>query len=280
MDLSDSKTETLGQACWGMIITMGGHRFAARVALGMIGCLASASAAARVRIGGSLALTQDDVFRGISWTCGGPAAQADLHLRLSGLPSGSTLFGGVWGSAGLRNSPCGATRELDPYAGYSMSLNSAWFVSLRYIHYGFPGGTRLNPDLAGARYDYDEVNGTLAYQGRLFLVLAWTPDAIRYANNPYAYDAEAIERNRSAYSFGAQWLQPLGSWLNLSASAGYDTILDPSGTGYGFWSVGLLHSSGPWQLTVAYFRTDRRATQLFGRAAAGGRIAASLLWRF
>ncbi len=264
---------------------MGASRIVSLVALGMIGGLASAPAEARVRIGGSVALTQDDVFRGISLTCGGPATQADLHLRLSRLSSASSLFAGVWGSAGLRSSPCGATRELDPYAGYSTSLSSAWAVSLRYIHYGFPGGTRLNPDLTGERYDYDEFNGTLAYRERVFLVVAWTPDAIRYAYNPYASNADAsnadaITRNRSAYSYGAQWLQPLVSWLSLSASAGYDTILDPSGTGYGFWSVGLSHSFGPWQLTVAYFRTDRRATRLFGSATAGGRFAASLLWRF
>ena len=258
---------------------MGGHRASTRVTACLISGLAAIRCHAAIRGGGSIALTGDDVFHGISWTCGEPAAQADLHL-LTDLAGASSVFAGVWGSAGLGSSPCGATRELDPYAGYSKALSPDWSVSLRYTHYGFPGGTDLKLYRAGARYDYDEIDTSLAFQDQFFLTAAWTPDAIRYAGSRYAGYEKAITRNRRAYAFGLEWLQPLGRWLGLSVGAGYDTVLDPTGRGWNYWSAGLSHTAGPWQLSVSYFRSAGKAARLFGAQAAGARVAVSLLWRF
>ncbi|MGH8227828.1 MAG: TorF family putative porin [Steroidobacteraceae bacterium] len=80
-----------------------------------------AACPAAVNVGGSLALTQDDVYRGVSETCGHPAVQADLHIRDRGTAY-LAAFAGVWGSAGLSGYPCGRARELDIYAGYSLAL--------------------------------------------------------------------------------------------------------------------------------------------------------------
>ncbi len=112
---------------------------------------------------------------------------------------------------------------------------------------------------------------------RLFLTLSWTPDALRYER----YEGAArTEQDRSAFAYAVEWQQPLVSWLSLTAGAGYDRMVDPFGTGYGFWSVGLTHASGPLEIDVGYFRTAARASRLFGRESAGGRVSATLLWRF
>lgn len=232
--------------------------------------------AATVAPGGSVAVTADDVYRGISQTCGHPAAQADLHLNAQG-SSDWAAFAGVWGSAGLSGSPCGSAKELDAYAGYNLMLNPDLSATFTYTHNGFPGGGYGNPHISGQRYDYDQLGMSWGFRERLYLTAAWTPDALRYKWYEGAlYDL----KDRSAFAYGAEWRQPLVSWLSLTAAAGYDQMADPFGTGYGFWSLGLTHAAGPLQLDFAYFRTAERAVRLFGPDSAGGRVSATVLWRF
>ena len=231
---------------------------------------------AAVDAGGSLALTADDVYRGVSQTCGHPAAQADVHLREHGT-SAWAAFAGVWGSAGLSASPCGSARELDAYAGYSLALSTGVSATFTYTHYAFPGGGYGNPHLSGERYDYDQLGMSWDFLDRLYFTLAWTPDAVGYE---YYRGTRRTEQNRNALAYGMEWQQPLSSWVSLTAGAGYDRMVDPFGTGYGFWSVGLTHVAGPWELNVAYFRTSTRATRLFRDESAGGRLSATVLWRF
>ena len=242
-------------------------------------CLLSlwpAACPAAVGAGGSLALTADDVYRGISQTCGHPAAQADAYLREQGA-AGWAAFAGVWGSAGLSASPCGAARELDAYAGLSLALSTEVSATLTYTRNAYPGGGYGNPHLSGQRYDYDQLGMSWDIMGRLYLTFAWTPDALRYQR----YEAFLAERqDRSAFAYGAQWRQPLASWVSLTAGVGYDRMADPFGTGYGFWSLGLTHAVGPLELDLAYFRTADRAVRLFGPDSAGGRVSATVLWQF
>jgi len=235
-----------------------------------------AACRAAIDAGGSLAVTADDVYRGVSQTCGHAAAQADVHVRERGA-SYWALFAGVWGSAGLSDSPCGSAKELNLYAGYSLALTASLSTTLTYTRYAFPGGGYGNPRLWGERYDYDQLAMSWSLWERVYLTLAWTPDALGYER----YQGSLVtQQERSAFAYGAEWRQPLASWLSLSAGAGYDQMADPFGTGYAFWSLGLTHLAGPWEVEVGYFHTAYRAVQLFGQDAAGGRISATLLWRF
>ena len=210
-------------------------------------------------------------------TCGHPAAQADLHARELGA-SGWAAFVGVWGSAGLEHDkPCRSARELDLYAGYNLTLSADLSATFTYTRYGFPGGDYANPHLAGERYDYDQLATSWDIMDRLYLTLAWTPDATGYEQ----YEGEfETTQNRSAFTYGLEWRQPLVSWLSLQAGAGYDRMADPFGTGYGFWSLGLTHQAGPLEVDFGYFHTADRAERLFGPESAGDRVSATLLWRF
>lgn len=248
---------------------------AALVASGLL-WLPPAVGRAAVDTGGSLALTADDVYRGVSQTCGHPAAQADVHVRARGA-SDWAAFAGVWGSAGLSGGSCGSAKELDAYAGYSLALSADLSATFTYTRYAFPGGGYDNPHLSGQRYDYDQLGMSWDLMDRLFVTLAWTPDALRYER----YEGSLETRqNRGAFAYGAEWQQPLASWLSLTAGAGYDRMADPFGTGYGFWSLGLSHANGPFEVDVTYFRTAARAERLFGPESAGGRVSATVLWRF
>jgi hypothetical protein len=168
-------------------------------------------------------------------------------------------------------------REIDLYAGYSLALGANLSTTLTYTRFTFPGGGYGNPHLYGERYDYDQLAMSFSLWERLFLTAAWTPDALFYER--YG-DRLQTERGRRAFAYGAEWRQPLVSWLSLTAGAGYDHMADPFGTGYGFWNLGLTHVAGPLELDFTYFHTADRAVRLFGRDSAGGRVSASLLWRF
>jgi uncharacterized protein (TIGR02001 family) len=247
-----------------------------RILLPVVSLLCARAAVAGITLddfGGSAALTSDYMFHGISQTCGDPAAQGDLHYRSSGGESSAEAFAGVWGSAGLGQSACGKARELNFYAGYSFLTSADSSASLTYTHYGYPGGDYTIGRLAGHRYDYDALEGQWAWQDRIILTLAWTPDTL-------GYRSFSVVRNRTAYSYGIQLHQPLAAGFSLSAGAGYDEISDPFGTGYGFWNAGMGYALGSLQLEAAYFRTASRAERLFGSYVAGGQASVSALWRF
>jgi uncharacterized protein (TIGR02001 family) len=243
------------------------------LAFGIAGVLATGPALAAGTFGGSLALTSDYVYQGLSLTCGHPAAQADLYLRTARGESASESFLGVWGSWGVGSTPCDESREINAYAGHTFALPESSNLSLTYVHYAFPGGSFYYGDLHGRRYDYDELDATWSYQDRLYLTVSWIPDALGYSRHRIDYD-------RTAVNYGAQLHQPLVGSLSLSLGAGYDEVYDPSGVGYAFWNAGLGYTLGKVELTASYFRTATRAERLFGPYVAGGRGAATIVWRF
>lgn len=241
--------------------------------IGLLGAPAASAAPWLGDFGGSLALTSDYIYHGISQTCGDPAAQAEVHYRSSGGQAAAEAFAGIWGSAGLGQSACGKAREINLYAGYTAAVGRDSSATLTYTHYGYPGGAYTLEPLAGYRYDYDALEAQWAWQDQVYLTLAWTPDALRYVGY-------SVARDRSALSYGMQLHQPLGGGLSLSAGVGYDQMADPAGTGYGFWSAGVGYALGAVQLQAVYVGTAGRARRLFDSYVAGNRATVSVVWRF
>ncbi|HEV2700303.1 MAG TPA: TorF family putative porin [Steroidobacteraceae bacterium] len=239
----------------------------------LLGARAASGGMALQDFGGSLALTNDDIYHGISQTCGDPAAQADLHYRSSGGQTPDEVFAGVWGSAGLGGSECGQAREANFYAGYSFATGANSSGTLTYTHYSYPGGSYTLARLAGFRYDYDAVEAQWAWLDEVYLTVAYTPDALQL-------EYHAFQRNRTALSYGLQLHHPLAGGLSLAAGVGYDEFADPSGTGFGFWNFGAGYALGPVELTAAYFGTATRASRLFGPYVAGNRFSVTAIWRF
>jgi uncharacterized protein (TIGR02001 family) len=252
---------------------MGTARLRLLLVISLTGARVASAGVALDDFGGSLALTSDDIYHGISQTCGDPAAQGDVHYRSSGGQSPTEAFAGVWGSAGLGQAACGKARETNFYAGYAFATAADSTGTITYTHYGYPGGAYTIGPLAGLRYDYDTLEAQWAWQDQVYLTAAWTPDALRYASH-------TVLRDRTARSYGLQLRQPLARGFSLSAGVGYDEIADPFGTGYGFWNAGVGYAVGAVQLQVGYFVTARRAERLFGTYVAGNRFSASVVWRF
>jgi uncharacterized protein (TIGR02001 family) len=220
------------------------------------------AARAEGSVGGHLAGTTDYLFRGLSQTRGGPAAQVDLHYQTS-----TGWFAGAWGSTVDLNRGSGATVELNAYAGRAWSIGGPWNVTVTAVQYIYPNDTAYLP------YDYFELVASVAYDDRLAVTLAWSPNTSRYSSYGVSRDQQAL-----TYELVGQW--PLRGPLSATGSAGYYDLSQLFGTGYFYGSAGLGGTFERFRVDLAYFVTNQEATDLFGPEVAGDRWSLTVAWRF
>lgn len=223
------------------------------------GALIAPAAGAAERFGGSVAITTDYIYRGLSQTEGQPALQGGLRLT-----SGQGLSAGVWASSVEINHE--STYELDLHAAFSFPIAPDWSAQIAYVHYAYPGWD-------GADYDYDELIGSLSYQQRLTAHLAWSPNTARYGN-------ERLVRSEPSVAYELSLVQPLGPRWSLSAGVGYHDLDELFDRGYWFWNAGFVLTWQSMQLDLMHIGTDATARRTFGSEIAGARWIAALTWRF
>ncbi len=189
--------------------------------------------------GGSLALTSDDMFHGISQTCGDPAAQAICTIEVR-VVNPQRKASPAYGDRPDWASPAAA--------GPARSISTPATASLRPADSSAPldlhplrisrAATTPSRRWPGHRYDYDALEGQWAWQDQVFLTLAWTPDALRYAN-PSRWRGTAV-RCPMACSCISRWRADF-RFRPVSATT---TSPIPFGTGYGFWNAGVGYALG------------------------------------
>ena len=212
--------------------------------------------------GGMVAGTTDYVFRGISQTRGGPAAQGGLHFQ-----SDRGWFLGAWASSVNPEYGSGSTVEINLFGGHGWQLGSDWNARLTYVHYMYTDDT---PYLD---YDYDELIGSISYRDQLAASVSWSPNTSRYSSYGAAHDG-------TAYSVDLVARRSLYGPLAAVGSIGYYDLHDLFGTGYTYGSLGLACSLKHLELEAAYYSTSDPATELFGPEVAGSRWALTAAWRF
>jgi uncharacterized protein (TIGR02001 family) len=231
------------------------------VVLAVIGLAVVAPSRADPGFGGSVVLTTDYVFRGLSQTKNEGAIQGDLHYQwLSG------WFAGAWASNIRFQAPDSPNKEYNLYLGYARQFTSDWSARATVVHYGYPGGS--------SDYNYDELAVGTDYQNRLFLTVAWAPNVSRYS---YYYGA-AHHRSEISYELNAR--QPLKFGISAAAGAGYYDLTDLFGSTYWAANGGLVYALGDFQLDVTYYWVSNQARVIFGPATAHDHWVATLLWRF
>lgn len=124
------------------IRSMGERRRGARATLAALfcGCMAAASGA-QAGTTGSLALTSDYVFRGVSQTDGKPALQGGIEYAAEG-----GFYAGAWGSniswlsdLSSTAAPISSSLELDVYGGYRGKFSDAVSYDVGLLYYAYPG---------------------------------------------------------------------------------------------------------------------------------------------
>lgn len=199
---------------------------------------------------GTLALTTDYRFRGISQTDGGVALQGSIDYNHA-----SGLFAGAWASN--IDFKDGATYdlhiELDLYAGYNFSLSQATSGTIKAVYYAYPDA---DTPAGAADYDYIEVIGSLSrdFNGKATATLeyAWSSD----------YFAETGEFGALTGTLEvplAETLWFFDGGLAGSAHAGYQWIDDNATYGvpdYFYYDIGMSASVGMLTVDARWIDTD------------------------
>jgi uncharacterized protein (TIGR02001 family) len=183
---------------------------------------------------GYIVLTTDYVFRGVSYSDGHGALQAGADVALD-----SGLYFGIWGSSvDLSNGPARQRDlEIDYYLGYSHELRRDWIIGINVVAYTFPG-TEGDVD-----YDYVEYSITANYNDRAWFEYSYSPDL--FHSTRHTHNVELF----------TEW--PLPANLRLGAGAGYYDVSALTGSGYGYWQLGITHPFGIIDVDLRYHDTSR-----------------------
>ncbi len=234
-------------------------------------------------IGGSLALTSDYIYRGVSQSDGHGALQADLHASSAG-----GTFAGVWASTRDSDLEPGTNGEMQVYLGQRFSFGGAWSATVSGRADYFVGGAAHHSD------DYQEISAALTWLDSYTLSVTAIPNAVRYTSVTYqygGYSQEYYEVYRSpafVADAAGQWLLREGllggGGLYLTAAVGYyyasrSDHHAPPAVDYVFGNAGFALEWRRWRIDVSYFAAQSQAAELFPYPIAK-RIAGTVSWQF
>jgi hypothetical protein len=232
-----------------------------------------------VTLGGSLALTSDAIYRGVSESDGNGAVQADLHVEEGG------TFIGAWGSTRDRHLDPYADYDVEAYLGHRFDLSNAWSGTLSGRAHYFVAGTQQGTT------DYEELTASLTWLDRWTLALSAIPNATHYVYYvSYAYEGYDVYGRRLERSpawvaeTSGQWLlHPQGLFVTGGAGYYYSSHTSAEtggGGGYAYGNAGVAFEHRHWRADVGYFAAQGRARELIAYAVPVHRVAATLAWRF
>jgi uncharacterized protein (TIGR02001 family) len=226
------------------------HRFnavAATIAAAVLLVLAPAGDA-RAGTSGSIALTSDYVFRGISQNDQDPALQAGLEYA-----AGGGLYVGAWGSniswlsdlsaAGV---PVSSSLELDLYGGYRGKLGDKVSYDVGALYYWYPG-------------DYPSGFNS-PDTGELYAGITVAPFAGTTFGAKYSYAVTDLfgyaDSDGSGYlDVGANWEFVPGWTLNVHG--GKQWVEHNDVAEYADWKVGVTKAfASGFSAALAYSDTD------------------------
>jgi uncharacterized protein (TIGR02001 family) len=216
----------------------------------------------RVTWGGSLSLSSDYVYRGLSQNERRPAALAEVHVRTE---SGWSM--GMRAATVKRGLDSSTHAEIDLQLAHTWSFNPDWALQLSANHYFYPDGKRSQS------YEYDEVIASLTYQNWLTVTAAWSPNTSRFED-------AVVLKDKTARSYELTVLQPLSPSWSLFGGAGHYDLRELFGTGYWYWNTGFSYCQGNLQIDLSHIDTDHTADRLFAREGGKRRWIASLTWQF
>ena len=192
---------------------------------------------------GSVALTSDYLFRGIS--------QTDQDLALQGgveYAHASGFYLGAWGSnvswlsdLSSAGTPISSSVELDVYAGWRDNITDAIKLDAGLYTYYYPG-------------DYP-TGFTRPYTTEAFLGASAGPFSLKYwhsVTNLFGF----TDSKNSGYIDASLNYEFVATWT-LNAHAGRQRVKSNSAASYTDWKLGVTKAfDGGWSVAVAYFDTN------------------------
>lgn len=206
------------------------------------------------KIAGTVALTSDYMFRGISQTDNDPAVQGSLEYSYNTGFYNITPYIGFWGSNVDFDDGGNAHLELDTLFGFRGDLldtGVSW--NLGGIYYAYPGAGRLNGE--SSNYNYWEIPVQLSYSPIPDLVTVgasyyYSPDF--FGATGHAHYINGNVKVTPELPFAKDWAK-----LALFAGIGHQNI--EHAKDYTDWTLGGTVTVKGVDFTIAY--TDTNLTQ-------------------
>lgn len=198
---------------------------------------------ATAAVSGTLALTSDYLFRGLSQTNQEPALQGGIEVAYD-----SGFYAGAWASSiswlsdySSASLPISSSVELDGYAGWRVPLGETLKLDAGVYTYYYPGS-----------YPQGFVR---PYTTEAYVGLLWGPASLKYSHavtNLFGFAASDGSGYLDAsvnHAFSPGWV--------LNAHAGRQRVKGTSTASYTDWKLGLTRNfDGGWSLAVAYADTN------------------------
>jgi len=197
--------------------------------------LAASFSAQAVEVSGTVTMTNDYRFHGVSQTSGDPAVQASLDF---GFDHG--IYAGIWGSNVNFGSGDNANLEVDYYVGKYGNITDelSYDATLYYFQYhGYNDGTDI---------DFYEVDFRLSYKGITAL---------------YAYAPDYVNSNKDFHYVALDYSTPITEAVNVDLHAGYTSGELYEDAEYSDFSIGLSGSFAGLDLSVAYLFNDLKVDE-------------------
>jgi uncharacterized protein (TIGR02001 family) len=213
-------------------------------------------------ITGSIGLTSDFVYRGLSLTRGKPTAQASLDVEFAN----QFYVGGFVAGTDPNPGPSPAV-EMDIWLGRYWRLTRDLSFDVRVTQYTYPDDPRR------VNYNRSEITGTMGLRNRFFVAAIYSPNTQALGSSPGHEDGDAWAVELSAR-------QPLGDRFSLSAGIGHYSLEDVFHDSYEYFNLTLTGTFDPFELQVAWLGMDGMEPDVFTRDSTGSRLAVTALWRF
>lgn len=213
-------------------------------------------------ITGSIGVTSDFVYRGLSLTRGKPTGQASLDVEFAN----QFYAGGFLAGTDPNPGPSPAL-EMDVWLGRYWRLTRDLSLDVRFSQYTYPDDPRR------VNYNRSEITGTVGVRNRFFVAAIYSPNTQALGSSPGYGDGDVWAVELSAR-------QPLSDRFSLSAGVGHYSLEDVYLDSYNYYNVTLTGTFEPFELQVAWLGMDGMAPHVFTTDSTGSRLAVTALWRF
>jgi uncharacterized protein (TIGR02001 family) len=198
---------------------------------------------------GSVALTTDYLFRGLSQTDEDPAMQGSFDYNHD-----TGIYLGVWGS-GVDEGVSEGNVEFDYYGGFTRELFEDFSYDVSFIYYHYPGGGSNN------KPDYYEVHLGLSYAFAFLPTEPVIAGGYNYSPDFFGEDDDAHYVNGTldlsfpygfglGFEIGYQYVKGDETTGNNQGESGKD------GFDYLHWRIGLYKELLGFGLDLSYHDTD------------------------
>lgn len=196
-------------------------------------------------LSGSLTVTSDYLFRGISQTDHRPAAQLGLEYDgTSGWYLGGWASNVSWLSDGSTpTQPVSNSLEVDAYAGWRGQFNADWRWDAGLYLYAYPGSYPHG-------YISPQTLEGYAWLGWKTLTLKYSRSFSNLFGVPGSHGSDYLELS---------WHQPLAPDWTLEAHVGRQQVARHAAASYDDWKLGVTRTFGQgWSLALEWHDTDAR----------------------